>query len=394
MLNTISQINPIYNYRNRVKSISFKEKTNSLPDKKDSFESMGKNQLEEKDVESKIKASKIDRIISTIAITSFIALLLCALFKKKKGSSDISDTYKYQFENLKNNPNIPTLDSCKSINEDLKIVLQKQLNLLNADKELLEEIGNPIQTNRFLLAGPPGIGKTFFSKVFSKTIDAEYLEVLFADVNSRWAGESVEKIDAMFKKIMIQAKNNPEKKYVVTFNEIDTLLIPLEQLVGGGGATHFATLRRERSTFLTYFDRLAVENPNVIVIGTTNMRPSTKNLDAATMSRFHNIIEITYPDENCLYEAMKKGLLKIKNIDEFTMNNDGKIKKLAETMSNRKFSYRDLNSVLDDAKMFYLEEKLENKDTQFKFEYLDNALKEFKYSDGERETQGLNHTKK
>ena len=91
---------------------------------------------------------------------------------------------------------------------------------------------------------------------------------------------------------------------------------------------------------------------------------------------------------------MKKGLLKIKNIDEFTMNNDDKIKKLAETMSNRKFSYRDLNSVLDDAKMFYLEEKLKNKDTQFKFEYLDNALKEFKYSDGEREIQGLNHPKK
>ena len=68
MLNIISQINPIYNYRNRIKSISFKEKTNSLPDKKDSFESMGKNQLEEKDVEFKIKASKIDRIISTIAI--------------------------------------------------------------------------------------------------------------------------------------------------------------------------------------------------------------------------------------------------------------------------------------------------------------------------------------
>ena len=389
MLSTVSQINPIHCYKKKINNVSFREKTSSLTNQNDSFEKIKKIQSEKNDFKTETKVSKLDRIISSFAIISFATLLLYVLLKKNKPTSNSSSIDSYQFENLKKDLNIPTLDSCKSLDKDLKILLQKQISLLKANQELLEEVGKPTQANRFLLAGPPGTGKTFFSKIFSKTIDAEYLEVFFSDINSRWAGQGVENIDALFKKIITQAKNNPEKKYVVTFNEIDSLLLPLEQLVGNGGGTHFATLRRQRSTFLTYLDRLATETSNVIIIGTTNMKPKTRNLDAATMSRFPKIIEITYPNKDCLYEAMKKGLSKIKNIDNFISNNDNKMKNLAEIMSNRKFSYRDLETLLNDSKFFYLEEKLNNKDIKFKFEYLDKAFKELKYSDGEREIQSL-----
>ena len=190
------------------------------------------------------------------------------------------------------------------------------------------------------------------------------------------------------KKVAEFQKNNPEKKYVVTFNEIDTMLAPLEHLKGGAG-TAFVSYRRERSTFLTYLDRLSEETPNVIIIGTTNMGAKSANLDAATISRFSHIIELTYPDKDCLYEAIKSGLLKMKNIDDFIIGNDIQLKSLAETMANRRFSYRDLNSVLNESKMFYLNDIINNKDAQFKFEYLNKAQKNLRSSDGEREISSL-----
>ena len=386
MLSIVSQVNPISNYKNEIKKINFKNKPKEVSSRNDSFESQEKILTKEDScLDSKSKFSKIDRLVSNIVMIGFAALILFTFFKKNKNPVEDSSIDSYKFKILKDNANIPSLDSCKSLDRDLKEILKKQVNLSKAGSDLLEEVGEPIQANRFLLAGPPGTGKTFFSKIYAKTIDAEYLEVLYSDINSRWVGHDIEKMDSLFKKIMNYAKNNPEKKYVITFNEIDSLLPPLEQLVDSSGGTNFSSLRRQRSTFLTYLDRLAEETPNVIIIGTTNMKANTKNLDAATMSRFSNTININYPNKDCLYEAIKENVYKIKNINNFIAENDDKLKNLAKTMQNRKFSYRDLESMLNDAKILYLEEKLNNKNTTFKFKYLEEALKNLKNTDGEKE---------
>ena len=53
--------------------------------------------------------------------------------------------------------------------------------------------------------------------------------------------------------------------------------------------------------------------PNVTIIGTTNISPKNNGLDGAAMSRFQNLIEVPFPDKDCLYEALKMNLDKIKN---------------------------------------------------------------------------------
>lgn len=289
------------------------------------------------------------------------------------------------FVSLKNNPKVLALDDCKSLNKDLKKMLEHQIKLANADKNILEEVGKPDAANRFLLSGPPGVGKTYFSKIYAKTLDAEYAEVLFSDLNSKWVGEVEEKMAAAFNAIISKARQNPKKKYVVTFNEIDSMLLPVEYLNGrSGGSTFFANLRRERSTFLTYIDKLLDEASNVTVIGTTNLSPKSKNLDGATMSRFQNTIEIPYPDKDCLFEAIKINLEKIKGSNDFILNNEDKLKSLAGNMAERKYSFRNLEYVINEAKSGYLEAKLDNKNAKFKFEYLENAHKSLKKTDGER----------
>lgn len=48
------------------------------------------------------------------------------------------------------------------------------------------------------------------------------------------------------------------------------------------------------------------------------------------MSRFQNLVEVPYPDKECLYEALKMNLDKIKDKDKFILENDTQLKDLAQ----------------------------------------------------------------
>lgn len=287
------------------------------------------------------------------------------------------------FESLKNNSKIPNLENCKSVNKDLKTVLQRQVNQLKAGADVLAETGEPQASNRLLLYGTPGTGKSFFSKIFAKSIDAEYMEVMYSDFNSMWAGEGVDNLKKVFEGILKTAKKNPNQKYVVTFNEIDSVVQPVEKYTASTKGTYFITKLEERSVFLNYLELLKEKTPNVTVIGTTNISPKNNGLDGAAMSRFQNLIEVPFPDKDCLYEALKMNLDKIKNKDKFITDNDAKLKDLAQKMADRKFSFRNLEYIINDAKGYHLDDKMNGKNGDFKFEYLKQAEEKLKVSDGE-----------
>ena len=101
------------------------------------------------------------------------------------------------------------------------------------------------------------------------------------------------------------------------------------------------------------------------------------------MSRFQNLIEVPFPDKDCLYEALKMNLDKIKNKDKFITDNDTNLKNLAQKMADRKFSFRNLEYIINDAKGYHLDDKMNGKNGDFKFEYLKQAEEKLKVSDGE-----------
>ena len=64
---------------------------------------------------------------------------------------------------------------------------------------------------------------------------------------------------------------------------------------------------------------------------------------------------------------------KIKNKDKFISENDTQLKDLAQKMADRKFSFRNLEYIVNDAKGYHLDDSVSGKKNDFKFEYLKKA---------------------
>lgn len=240
----------------------------------------------------------------------------------------------------------------------------------------------PQPANKLLLYGPPGTGKSYFAKIYAKTLGAEYTEIKFSDFNSQWCGEHIENLKSVFDTILTKATAEPNKKFVVTLNEIDAILLPAESLMRAGTG-HSMFKLEERSTVLNYFDEIAAKAPNVTIIGTTNISPKNNGLDGAAMSRFKNIIGVDYPDKTCLYEALKANLLELKDGKKFVDKNNSKLEKFAANLVDRQSSFRDLDNIIDSSKNYYLDDYMKNKNAQFKYEYLEKAKNGLDLTDGE-----------
>lgn len=327
-------------------------------------------------------------------LLSYLGLAVCfgtiplLLWINKRGNSSrtrVLDRSIDTFKSLKDNKEIPTLENCKSIDKKLSEFLKNQITYANASPADIQKTGMPNPSNRLILYGAPGTGKSFFAKIYAKTMDAYYKEVLFSDFNSRWAGEGTENLAAIFEDILKTAKKSPEKKYVVTLNEIDTMVQPAEKIsnTGNGGGSYYFTKLEQRSTFLNYIDRIADETPNVTIIGTTNLSPKNNGLDGAAMSRFKNLMEVPYPDKTCLLEALKAQLKELALEESFIKTNENALNDITERMIERKCSYRDLNNLINTSKSYYLNDYMKNKDTSFKIEYMQKALKNIDLTDGE-----------
>ena len=286
------------------------------------------------------------------------------------------------FISLASDKKVPTLDNCKSINDNLKSVLKQQIMQLSAGQDIAQKAGMPEMTNRLILFGPPGSGKSFFAKIMAKSLDAKYMEVQYSDFNSKWAGEGTQNLKNVFEKIIKDASESPDKKFVVAFNEIDTIVQPVEKITNSASGSYFMTKLEHRSTFLNYIDEINTKNPNVIIIGTSNLSPKKHGLDGAAMSRFQNIIEVPLPDKKCLLEAMKWNLSTVKGFDNFASTNDKKLAEFAKEMEDRHFSFRDLENLVTSSKKYYLEDLLKDKNKDFDIKYLKKAMKTKTLTDG------------
>ncbi len=379
-------IQPINSINKNINSINFRNSAQTAPPKALPKESSDVIQfLQAKD--KKDKQNQLIQLGGAVLILAGTFAFLPKIIKsstEKKLKIDAKELTN-DFFNLKDDKQIPTLETCKSIDKKLKTFLQNQVDLSKATARDLEATGMPKSANRLIMYGAPGSGKSFFAKIFAKTLDAEYKEIMYANFNSKWAGEGNERLAAIFEDILKVAKKNPEKKYVVNFNEIDSIVMPIEDIAASGrnGGGHWMSKLEERSTFLNYVDKITETTPNVTLIGTTNLSPKNNGLDGAAMSRFKNIIEVSYPEKECLKEAIKAHLKEFDAGKEFMDKNKEELENFAQLMSDKKCSYRDLNNIIDSSKNHYLRDYLKDKNSKYKYDYLKQALDDIGLTDGE-----------
>jgi transitional endoplasmic reticulum ATPase len=131
-----------------------------------------------------------------------------------------------------------------------------------------------------ILYGPPGTGKTTIARAMASQISASFYEMSAADLLSKWAGESEQKVAKLF------AKARANRPSVIFIDEIDALL---------RRRSSDSTAKWEErvlSQFLRELDGLK-GGEGVLLVGATNR---IDTIDEAIVGRRLEPIEVGLPD--------------------------------------------------------------------------------------------------
>jgi AAA+ superfamily predicted ATPase len=263
---------------------------------------------------------------------------------------------------------MPSLnDDC--INPKSRHFITQVVNILKTPTDIIKYTGakNP---RMVLLHGPTGTGKTFTAKMLAKEMGAEYGEIQFSDLSSEYVGKTAVNISAKFKELSKMARKNPNKQYVVAFNEIDSLINNVEKL--GANNMH---LGQNRTAFLNGLD--SIKNiPNLTIVGTTNINPKSANLDAATLSRLGNIFEIQLPSAKEIMASLKFHLSKSEAAKDLILN-DAELARLAKSIEEKAGAQRDVENIVDTALTDFtiaIKDKTNAKDIKLSSDYLQKVI--------------------
>ena len=332
---------------------------------------------------SKEKWQKTGIIAQVALAAAFVTMAAVSIISLKKGAGGNAKNNKLAWKDIAKDTEFPKLtDEC--VNEEVRKFITSMKKETVLPEKVYKAAGIKKPEQCLLMYGPSGTGKTFSAKLLAKEIGAEYTEVQFADVSSPYIGQTSVEIQNVFKQIKKKAEKNPDKKYLVAFNEIDALLVPREKC--GSNNLHLA---ENRTAFLNGLDEISGLN-NIKIVGTTNVDPKSGNLDKASLSRFKNMIKIDLPSTTELKAALKFHLKGSENIEKhkFFDNNKEAIDKFVKDLHDKKYSQRDVADLADKAKKRFGEaiEKSTNVEAEkFDIKYLEEAMKAKGLTTGEIE---------
>ena len=312
-------------------------------------------------------------VIAQVALAAaFVTMAVTSVLAARKGAGGAGKNNKLAWKDIAKDVEFPALtDDC--VNSKVRDFINSMKKETVLSDKVCKAAGVKKPEQCLLMYGPSGTGKTFSAKMLAKEIGAEYTEVQFADVSSPFIGQTSVEIQNVFKQIKKKAEKEPNKKFLIAFNEIDALLVPREKC--GSNNLHLA---ENRTAFLNGLDEIAEFN-NIKIVGTTNVDPKSGNLDKASLSRFKNMIKIDLPTETELKAALKFHLKGSENIEKYKFfdNNQKDIDKFVAELHKRKYSQRDVADLADKAKKQFGEaiEKSSNVEAEkFDIKYLEKAL--------------------
>ena len=139
--------------------------------------------------------------------------------------------------------------------------------------------------------GEPGTGKTMAANAVAKELGLKILKVNYADIESKYVGETSKNLVKMFEKAQ-------EKNALILFDEADALLS--KRVTNMSNATD-VSVNQTRSVLLTLLDGF-----KGMVIFTTNF---ISNYDSAFMRRIPYHIKFDLPNENERINLLKHYLI-------------------------------------------------------------------------------------
>jgi transitional endoplasmic reticulum ATPase len=160
--------------------------------------------------------------------------------------------------------------------------------------------------NGILLSGDPGNGKTYIAEALAGEFGLPFLSINVGDVASRWVGQGVEQIKAVFNAARAHAP------CMLFIDEIDSLITSRDSINSEGSSAGMNSLR-EANTMLTGLNDL--RGSGVVIVGATNFKDK---LDSAAIreGRFDFKIEVAAPDAKAR-EFLLVNTLAFKNAELF-----------------------------------------------------------------------------
>lgn len=348
------------------------------------IESAKANKKIRKKENNKDKWYKTGVCANVVLAAAFAAIAVTTVLPLFKGGKKAS---KLVFEDIGKNTDFPNLtDEC--VNPKVRKFIETIKKQSGVKQAVSDYTGSTVSDQCLLMYGPSGTGKTFSAKMLAKEIGAQYSEVQFADVSSPYIGQTSVEIKAVFDALAKRAKKEPDKKFLLAFNEIDALLVPREKC--GANNLHLA---ENRTAFLNGLD-LVKNFHNVKIVGTTNVHPESGNLDKASLSRFANMLEIPLPTQEELLSSLKFHLRNCKAVEQhkFFDKNASEIKKLVKELHDRKYSQRDVEDIATKAKNQFGIKVNESKnlaEEKFDIKYLKDAVEDKGLTTGAIESEPI-----
>ena len=225
-------------------------------------------------------------------------------------ADDAEPTVAVEITLLRSEQNVSLVTSSGQIapGEKPEVTFDDVFGLERAKERLRDAIGmlkDPGRLSKFgvkapcgyLLAGPPGTGKTHLARAVANAADCVFFPVSCGELESKWIGETEERIRQLFQ---------DARKYapaVIFIDEIDAIA---GNRNGVSGTTHQPYVKA-LNQLLACMDGFAAAKGQILVLAATN-RPEALDPAIKRPGRFDETIPIDVP-KGAAREQMLRGLL-------------------------------------------------------------------------------------